>query len=81
MKTQLAGTVAAFVCALFIAGLGAQTIPADAQTHIDAAKAAAGTDHVGLVTPLCDGALALAKPPVPRGGGPGRSFRRASRTL
>ena len=52
--------------------VGAQTIPAEAQKHIDAAKAAAGTDHVGLVTPLCNGATALANPPAPRGGGPGR---------
>jgi metallo-beta-lactamase class B len=27
---------------------------------------------MGLFQPLCDGALALAKPPTPRGGGPGR---------
>jgi len=47
-------------------------IPPEAQTHIDAARAAAGTDHVGLFQPLCDGALALAKPAAPRGGGAGR---------
>jgi len=53
----------------------AQTIPPEAQRHIDAAKAAAGSDHMGLFTPLCDGATALAKPPAPRGGGAGRAGR------
>jgi metallo-beta-lactamase class B len=50
----------------------AQTVSPEAQKHIEAARAAAGTDHMGLFQPLCDGALALAKPPAPRGGGPGR---------
>jgi metallo-beta-lactamase class B len=73
--TRLA--IAAFVCALFAAVVGAQTISPEAQKHIDAARAAAGSDHMGLFTPLCDGALALAKPPAPRGGGAGRGQGRA----
>ena len=72
MKKLLGCTVAAFVCAWLMVVVAAQTIPAEAHKHIDAAKAAAGTDHVGLFTPLCNGATALANPPAPRGGGPGR---------
>lgn len=44
----------------------------EAQKHVDAARAAAGSDHMGVFQPVCDGALALANPPAPRGGGPGR---------
>lgn len=44
----------------------------DVQKHVDAARAAAGSDHMGVFQPVCDGALALANPPAPRGGGPGR---------
>jgi metallo-beta-lactamase class B len=51
---------------------GAQSVSPEAQKHIDAARAAAGTDHMGLFTPLCNGAVALSNPPAPRGGGPGR---------
>ena len=71
MKQLLVGGIAALVCAV-VAITGAQTVSPEAHTHIDAARAAAGTDHMGLFQPLCDGALALAKPPAPRGGGPGR---------
>ena len=74
---RLGSGVPALVLALLISGvLAAQTISPEAQRHIDAAKAAAGSDHIGLFTPLCDGALALAKPPAPRGGGPGRGAGR-----
>ena len=73
MRKRLGSGVPALVLAVLITGvLAAQTIPPEAQRHIDAAKAAAGSDHMGLFTPLCDGALALAKPPAPRGGGAGR---------
>ena len=71
MKQLLVGVIAAFVCASVSIG-AAQTVSPEAQRHIDAARAAAGTDHMGLFQPLCDGALSLAKPPAPRGGGPGR---------
>jgi metallo-beta-lactamase class B len=74
-KWLAAGIVAS--CALFGGvALVAQTIPPDAQKHIDAAKAAAASDHMGLFTPLCAGALGLAKPPAPRGGGAGRGAGR-----
>ena len=56
--------IAALVCAA-VAIAGAQMVSPDAQKHIDAARAAAGSDHMGLFQPLCDGALALAKPPAP----------------
>jgi metallo-beta-lactamase class B len=72
VNKALTGGIAAFVCALFVAVLGAQAVSPEAQKHIDAARAAAGSDHMGLFQPLCDGALALAKPAAPRGGGPGR---------
>ncbi|HZM60447.1 MAG TPA: MBL fold metallo-hydrolase, partial [Vicinamibacterales bacterium] len=84
MKPSFTRGMPALVLALLIgAAAAAQTpvtpkpggdggIPLEAQTHIDAARAAAGTDHVGLFQPLCDGALALAKPAAPRGGGAGR---------
>jgi len=68
----LTGGMAAFASALFVAVAGAQTVPPEAQKHVDAARAAAGSEFMGLFQPLCDGALALAKPPAPRGGGPGR---------
>jgi metallo-beta-lactamase class B len=73
-KWLVAGIVAS--CAL-LGGitLVAQTVSPEVRKHIDAARAAAGADHMGLFTPLCDGALALAKPPAPRGGGAGRAGR------
>jgi len=76
VKQLLVGGIAAFVCAGLFGGSvsigAAQTVSPEAQKHIDAARAAAGSDHMGLFQPVCDGALALAKPPAPRGGGPGR---------
>jgi metallo-beta-lactamase class B len=68
--------IATFVCAAVVIA-GAQTVPPEAQKHIDAARAAAGTDQMGIFQPVCDGALALAKPPAPRGGGAGRGQGRA----
>jgi metallo-beta-lactamase class B len=66
-------TVSAVMLAVALGvAAAAQTVSPEAQKHIEAARAAAGTDHMGLFQPLCDGALALAKPPAPRGGGPGR---------
>src|SRR4051794_24442981 len=40
----------------------------DAQKHIAAARAAAGTDHLGVFQPVCDGAVGLGNPPAARGG-------------
>ena len=48
-------------------------ISAAAQKHIEAARAAAGTDHAGVFGPVCNGAISLANPPAPRGGGAGRA--------
>lgn len=47
-------------------------VSAEAQTHIEAARAAAGTEWVGVFEPVCNGAIRLAAPPAPRGGGAGR---------
>jgi len=47
-------------------------VSAEAQQHIEAARAAAGTEHVGVFQPVCNGAISLANPPAPRGGGAGR---------
>jgi metallo-beta-lactamase class B len=55
----------------------AQSIPPESQRHIDAARAAAGAEHAGLFTAVCDTArsvIAAAAAP-PRAGGPGRGGR------
>src|SRR5215208_2284392 len=44
-------------------------ISADAQKHIEAARFAAGTMWEGVFQPVCTGAISLATPPAPRGGG------------
>ena len=44
-------------------------VSAEAQKHIEAARAAAGELWDGVFRPVCNGALALATPPAPRGGG------------
>ena len=46
-------------------------VSAAAQKHIEAARTAAGELWDGVFRPVCNGALALANPPAPRGGGPG----------
>jgi metallo-beta-lactamase class B len=46
-------------------------VPAEAQAHIEAARAAAGDVHAGVFQPVCNGAIALANPPAARGGGAG----------
>jgi metallo-beta-lactamase class B len=50
-------------------------VSAEAQKHIEAARAAAGDAHVGVFQPVCNGAISLANPPAPRGGGAGRGGR------
>jgi metallo-beta-lactamase class B len=50
--------------------------PPEVQKHVDAAKAAADSDLMGVYTPVCNTALALVKPPVPRQGGAGAGGRR-----
>src|SRR5688500_14776712 len=58
-------------------------VSAEAQTHIEAARAAAGTMWEGVFQPVCNGAVGLATPPAPvtgaaansvnAGGGAGRA--------
>ena len=48
-------------------------VSAEAQKHIEAARAAAGTMWEGVFQPVCNGAISLATPPAPRGGGAGRA--------
>jgi metallo-beta-lactamase class B len=50
--------------------------PPEVQKHVDAAKAAADSDLMGVYTPVCNTALALVKPPAPRQGGAGAGGRR-----
>jgi len=70
VKELLAGFALAAALGLSVA---AQTpVSPEVQKHVDAAKAAAGTDHPGVWKAVCDTALALANPPAPRGGGAGR---------
>jgi metallo-beta-lactamase class B len=77
--------VAALVVASFSAAVAeAQFVPTPApgpyppavEAHVEAAKKAAGTDLMGVYTPVCNTALALVKPPAPREGGPGGAGRR-----
>ena len=44
-------------------------VSAEAQKHIEAARAAAGTMWEGVFQPVCNGAVSLATPPAPRAGG------------
>src|SRR6476661_8917339 len=48
-------------------------VPADAQKHIETARAAAGDLWDSVFRPVCNGALSLATPPAPRAGGAGRA--------
>jgi len=48
-------------------------VSADAQKHIEAARAAAGDVWDSVFRPVCNGALSLATPPAPRAGGAGRA--------
>jgi metallo-beta-lactamase class B len=47
-------------------------VSAEAQKHIEAARAAAGTMWEGVFRPVCNGAVSLATPPAPRAAGAGR---------
>ena len=47
-------------------------VSAEAQKHIEAARTAAGTMWEGVFQPVCNGAVSLATPAAPRGGGAGR---------
>jgi len=48
-------------------------VSAEAQRHIEAARAAAGTMWEGVFQPVCNGAISLATPAAPRAGGAGRA--------
>jgi len=49
------------------------TVSADAQKHIEAARAASGTEWKRLFEWVCTGAVQLSTPPAPRGAGAGRA--------
>jgi metallo-beta-lactamase class B len=70
--------LATFALAGLLGGVGAAAqLPAEVEKHIAAAKAAAGSEHAGLFTAVCDTArsvIAAAAAP-PRAGGPGRGGR------
>ena len=69
----------AFSCAA--AALAAQTIPATADAHIAAARAAAGTEHVSVFNSLCMATQERASSnpnPAPRAGGPAAPPARAT---
>ena len=78
-KPALAGVVAAAL--LSAVAVHAQFAPppivttgiADVDTHVAAAKEAAGAEWAGLYTAVCGDAVGLAQPPAPRGGGAGRA--------
>ena len=72
---------ASFLCAAAVLAQGLPTgavptsapgVSADAFAHVEAARAAAGQEWQGVFSTTCNGALALANPPAPRGGGAGR---------
>jgi metallo-beta-lactamase class B len=85
VNKHIAGFLVAVACAVSTAALDAQgpppgevatsypTVPADAQKHSEAARAAAGTDWPRLFAWVCTGAVQVATPPAPRGGGAGRA--------
>jgi metallo-beta-lactamase class B len=84
VNKQITALALAAVCG-WSAGLAAQLqnlnpvptstpgVSADAQMHIEAARAAAGEMWDGVFRPVCNGALSLATPPAARGGGAGRA--------
>jgi metallo-beta-lactamase class B len=77
VKKLLTGVVLAGLSALVGNLVLAQApVSSEVQKHVDAAKAAAGTDHPGVWKAVCDTALALANPPAARGGGAGRGAGR-----
>ena len=48
-------------------------VSAEAFKHVDAARAAAGSEWQGVFETTCNGALGLVNPPAPRGGGAPRA--------
>src|SRR3982751_5935061 len=91
LNKHLAGFAAATVCAFginaFTSTIDAQgpppgavrtaapNVPAEAFTHIEVARSAAGTEWRSVFEWTCNGAISLATPPAPRAGGAGRGGR------
>ncbi len=63
----LAGSIAAGVLAwgIAVADMSAQPPDSRVQTHVDAARAAAGSDFAGVFTRICREAAPAAMPPAP----------------
>ena len=76
LAVMIAAASAATVSAQFIPTPAPGPYPPDVEKHVAAAKTAADGDLMGLYTPVCNTALALVKPPLPREGGPARGGRR-----
>jgi metallo-beta-lactamase class B len=53
---------------LLSSAIAQQLISPEAQKHLDAARAFAGSDHQALYKTVCDGAVSFATPPVARSG-------------
>jgi metallo-beta-lactamase class B len=76
MKLLLPGImVASLAAGTIVAAQGAPSTSPELEKHVAAARAAAGTDHLGVFTPVCDGARALASAPAGRRGGGGGGAR------
>jgi metallo-beta-lactamase class B len=76
MKLLLPGImVASLAAGTIVAAQGAPSTSPELEKHVAAARAAAGTDHQGVFTPVCDGARALASAPAGRRGGGGGGAR------
>ena len=72
-----AGIVAAVAAASAAqAPVDVPAIPAAARTLIEAARATAGSDWTAVTDAVCNSAVALARPPAARGGGPGAAVPR-----
>src|SRR5262245_50871691 len=71
MQTTRVLTGVVMAAALAVSVLAQQTVPPEAQRHIDAARALAGAEHQAVWQTVCNSAIALAGPAAPRGGGGG----------
>src|SRR3954463_8491833 len=69
MKQPFGYAAATIALLLTISPLGAQNGQDSVQAHVDAAKAAAGTDHPNLFNQLC---VAVAAPAPPAAASPAR---------
>src|SRR5262245_32731059 len=77
MRTPLGGmTVAVLVGGTLLVAQSSAPSSPEIERHVAAAKAAAGSDHVGLFDRTCTDARGFASPPAPRAGGAGRGGAR-----